>query len=227
MPTSDADRRDWRPIATVDTVILTLDEGSLKVLVHRRQRAPFAGAWALPGGYIRPGEDDSAEEAALRVLRTKAGLPNFYIEQLATYSGPARDPRGWSISVAFLALVPRDLLPDLAEDVSLAAVDGLPDLAFDHGRIVRDAVARLRGKGAYSSLPAALLPESFTLPELQRAYEIVLGDHIDASSFRRKVLDLDMIEETGEAQAGVSKRPAKLYRLTGAARTFNRTLGAA
>jgi len=122
--------------------------------------------------------------------------------------------------------VPR---PSLAfsedEDARLIPVDGATDLAFDHAAIVADAVARLRGKGAYSTLPASLLAATFTLGDMQEAYEVVLADRIDPSSFRRKVLELGILEDTGDEQKGGRKRPAKLYRLRQPVATFDRTLG--
>jgi len=218
-----------RPIATVDAVILTLSEGKLQVLLHRRPQAPFAGAWALPGGFIREAEDADTEAAIGRVLHEKAGATGFWVEQLATFSGPVRDPRGWSISVAYMALVPRDRLPVETESVRLYDVDALPPLAFDHGRIVTAGLSRLRGKGAYSTLPATLLGETFTLRELQDAYEVVLGQTLDDSSFRRKVSELRLIEEVpgAERRSAAGGRPSKLFRLAEGPRTFDRTLGAA
>lgn len=229
MPETEAvSLRDERPICTVDAVVLTIEDGQLKVLLHRRPREPYDGVWALPGGWIHTDEDVDAQGAMQRILRDKAGLPGFYLEQLQTYSGPTRDPRGWSVSVAHLALLPRgDLKLEDRPDVALSDVAALPPLAFDHGAIIADGVARLRGKGAYSSLPATLLPEEFTLGELQRTYEIVLGEAVDTSSFRRRLERLDILEETGGMSKSGSKRPAKLYRLTGPARTFNWTLGSA
>ena len=213
-------------IATVDAVILTIEDGRLKVLLHRRPRKPYRGAWALPGGFIRPLEDADADSAIRRVLADKVGTSGFYLEQLATYSGASRDPRGWSLSVTHLALVPR---PSLAfsegEDTLLIPVGDATDLAFDHAAIVADAVARLRGKGGYSTLPASLLGATFTLGDMQEAYEVVLADLIDPSSFRRKVLELGILEDTGDEQKGGRRRPAKLYRLRQAVATFDRTLG--
>ncbi|WP_414896653.1 NUDIX hydrolase [Rhodovulum sp. YEN HP10] len=215
-----------QPVVTVDAVLLTIEEDILKVLLHRRQQDPFAGRWALPGGFVHPDEDRDLPQTVSRILRDKAGLAGVYLEQLRTYAGPDRDPRGWSVSIAYLALVPRDALPEeLDERTSLHPVSGLPDLPFDHGRQIADAAARLRGKGAYSSLPAAFLPESFTLPMLQRTYEIVLGEALDQSSFRRKIADLGFLEETGEKSKAASARPARLYRLTEPVRIFNRSLG--
>lgn len=226
--TPPRNEREYNPICTVDGVLLTIEQECLKVLLHRRPKAPFEGRWALVGGYIHQNEDAGVLEAVQRILRDKAGLPTLYLEQLQTYSGPDRDPRGWSVSVAHLGLVPRAKLklPD-DPNVMLTDVEGLPDLAFDHKQMIDDAVARLRGKGAYSSLPAALLDDLFTLPELLRTYEIVLGTKIDESSFRRKINALEMIEDSGEKRKTGSKRPAALYRLTEPAQTFNRTFAAA
>jgi 8-oxo-dGTP diphosphatase len=214
----------YNPICTVDAVLLTIEGDCLKVLLHRRPKAPYEGRWALVGGYIHRDEDKGVLEAVQRIMRDKAGLPALHLEQLQTYSGPDRDPRGWSVSVAHLGLVPRAQL-DLPDDpnVLLTDVEELPDLAFDHRGIIDDAVARLRGKSAYSTLPASLLDDLFTLPELHRAYEIILGLKLDPSSFRRKALDRGMIEDSGEMRTEGSKRPAKLYRLCAPAQTFDQT----
>lgn len=204
-------------ICTVDLVLLTLQEGRLQVLLLKRDRDPFAGALALPGGYVRTGEDQSCEDAAVRVLQDKAGLQGLYLEQLATFSGPGRDPRGWSVSVAYLAVVDAGTLD--AQDAPVRAahwrpVDRLPALPFDHGHIVSTAVERLRGKSLYSSLPAHLCPEPFTLPELQTVYEAVLGETVNHVSFRRKMSELDCLDAVpGGKRADGAHRPAQLYRL--------------
>ncbi|WP_337268272.1 NUDIX hydrolase [Oryzifoliimicrobium ureilyticus] len=213
-------------ILTVDVVVLTLDEWRLKVLLHQRPNEPFAGAWALPGGFVHLNEDDDTSAAIERVLAHKVGVGGIYMEQLKTYSGMGRDPRGWSLSVAHIALVPRkDLhLPD-SPAVALIDVDDLPELAFDHVEIIKDALGRLRSKGAYSTLPANFLDREFTLSDLQAAYESVLGEKLDTSAFRRKVSDLEFLEKTGETRGGSSKRPARLYRLHDPFRLFDRTLG--
>lgn len=212
-------------IATVDAVILTLEDDALKVLLHRRPREPMQGMLALPGGFIHPDEDQHTDSAMKRILFAKTGVQDIYFEQLATYSGPCRDPRGWSLSVAHLALVPRHLLEVSTDpDIRLVDVDNLPDLAFDHSSILRAALDRLQGKSAYSTLPAAFLPETFTLTQLRQAYEAVLGECLDKVSFRRKMMDLGLIEDTGETSKEGSRRPASLFRLTSGAQTFNRTI---
>lgn len=210
-------------IATVDVVILTIRDGKLCVLLTRRENAPFADALALPGGFIRSGEDVDAEDAAYRVLRTKVGAVGLHIEQLQTFSGPLRDPRGYSLTVAYLALVPDSVVPDGAV---IRPVDEVSDLAFDHDVILAAAVDRLRKKSSYSSAPAALLEESFTLSDLYAAYRAVMGDVPDPSSFRRKVLAVGAIADTGAVRSGGrgKGRNAALYRLPdGAVRTFDIT----
>lgn len=211
-------------IATVDAVVLTMENGQIKALLHKRPEEPFREFWALPGGFIRT-EDASAEAAVARVLRDKAGASGFWVEQLATFSGPDRDPRGWSLSIAYIAVVPLENLPEISETVQLFDVEELPALAFDHARILAEGVRRLRGKGAYSTLPAKLLPPVFTLKELQGAYEAALGHPIEQATFRRKISDLRVLDELrGELRRGEG-RPSQLYTLSADAQTFDRSLG--
>lgn len=201
-------------ICTVDVVLLTLGDDALQVLLLRRDREPFKGVLALPGGYVHAQADQSAHDAAVRVLRDKAGIVSPYLEQLATFSGPGRDPRGWSVSIAYYAVVPPALLQSARSDHVLLPVSKLPSLPFDHHRIVEAAVARLRSKSQYSSLPAHLCGDRFTLPQLQSVYEAVLGEPINKVSFRRKVDELAMVEPiAGEMEIGGAHRPAQLYRL--------------
>lgn len=201
-------------ICTVDVVLLTLSAGELKVLLHQRPQEPFSGAWALPGGYIHAQQDVSAWHAAARVLQDKVGIVSPYLEQLATYSGPERDPRGWSVSIVYFALVSEDLLPADQRGLKLCAVSHLPRLAFDHRDIVDLAVARVRSKSQYSSLPVYLCAEQMTLPQLQAVYEAVLGEPINKVSFRRKIDELGMLEPVeGAQETGQAHRPAQFYRL--------------
>lgn len=200
------------PICTVDVVLLTLQHGALQVALLRRERAPFAGALALPGGYIHTAEDADAQASAARVLREKAGLQSPYLEQLATFSGPVRDPRGWSLAVAYCALVPPELLA--AAPLTQVPVAELPALPFDHRAMVDAAVARVRSKSQYSSMPVHLCAEPFTLPQLQAVYEAVLGEPLNKVSFRRKVEELAMLEAVpGALHSGGAHRPAQLYRV--------------
>jgi ADP-ribose pyrophosphatase YjhB (NUDIX family) len=202
-----------RPIATVDVALFTLHAGALCVLLARREREPYAGQLALPGGFVHVDEDGDTTATAVRVLAQKAGVARPYLEQLYTFSGKVRDPRGWSIAVAYYALVPEVRLTTHAPGAELAPVDRLPALPFDHERIVAAALERLRGKSTYSSLPAYLLPEHFTIQDLHQVYEQVIGVKLDKASFRRKIEDQEIIEPVAGAKRGGAHRPAQLYRL--------------
>jgi 8-oxo-dGTP diphosphatase len=200
-------------ITTVDVVLFTLQDGRLQVVLVRREKDPYERQLALPGGYIHAEEDADSQSAARRVLIDKTGLISPYLEQLFTFSGGARDPRGWSVSITYCALVSIDVL--MSQDntrFSLLPADDLPQLPFDHNRIIDFAMDRLRNKSTYSALPCHLLPKVFTLTELQQTYEKVLGHKLDKSAFRRKINDLDFLEAVDEVRMGVH-RPARLYRI--------------
>lgn len=207
-------------LCTVDVVLLTLQQSRLHVLLLRRERPPFAGALALPGGFVHAQTDVDAQASAARVLRDKVGLQTPpYLEQLATFSGAVRDPRGWSVAVVYCALVPPGVLAPAVGNVTLVAVDALPPLPFDHRQIIDAAVLRVRSKSQYSSLPVHLCAEPFTLPQLHAAYEAVMGEAINKVSFRRKVDELAMLEAVpGALQTGGAHRPAQLYRVRAAYR---------
>lgn len=201
------------PLVTVDAVLLTLRAGVLEIALHRRDRAPFKNAMALPGGVVHVDEDGDTEASVRRVLREKTGFEPRYLEQLQVFSGKDRDPRQWSLSVSYVALVPAAELEAATQaDFRFVSVDALPPLAFDHADIVAAAVARLRGKSSYSTLPFFLLPERFTLTELQHTYEAILQTRLEKSNFRRKMEAWGVLEATGE-QMGGAQRPARLYRL--------------
>ncbi len=211
-----------RPIATVDVALMTLAEDRLAVALTRRVAPPLAGRFALPGTYVRLNEDVDLEASAARVLRDKCGLAGLFVEQLRTYSGATRDARGWSITTAFYALVPRRTFDETGAAMRLVPAEGLVGLPFDHDRIVADGVARLRGKATYTTLPAKLLPDLFSLRELEEVYEAVLGRTIQTANFRRKFADLKaygphagrpFLEPTDEKRGG-RNRPAVLYRAT-------------
>jgi 8-oxo-dGTP diphosphatase len=202
-------------ICTVDVVLLTLQQDTLKVALLKREQEPFKGVLALPGGYIHADEDLDARDAAARVLKEKTGIESPYLEQLASFSGPARDPRGWSVSIAYYALVASEAI-ESAGDVRtrLISVDKDVALPFDHRQIIDTAVARLRSKSQYSSLPCHLAGETFTLPQLQHIYETLIGEPLNKVSFRRKVDEMGMLEPlTGKFEAAGAHRPAQLYRL--------------
>ena len=215
------------PKVMVDIVLFTVAGGRLHVALACREdrNEPFAGRDALVGGFIHVDEDDDARAAAARILLAKTGLADVYIEQLQTFSGRHRDPRGWSVSIAYMALVPlARLLEAGREEVTLRPAEEVSGLPFDHDDILRTALQRLRGKGAYSTLPARLLDSAFTLAAMQQVYEQVMGTRIDASSFRRKVAELDLIEETGEMESGERRRPGRLFRLKRGVTTFDRKI---
>lgn len=201
-----------RILLTVDVVILTIRNDDLQVLLVRRGTAPFKGQWALPGGLLQP--EESLEEGARRTLCEKTGVHNVHLEQLYTFDGLNRDPRGRVVTVSYYAIVPAPLAVQAGHntaDVCWRSMRDLPEMAFDHADIVRYAVQRLRYKLEYTAVGFQLLPECFTLSQLQRAYEIVLGESLDKRNFRRRVLQADVIEPTGEVLFGEG-RPARLYR---------------
>jgi hypothetical protein len=203
-----------RPIATVDVALFTIHSEALAVAVALRDRAPFKGVPALIGGYVHVDEDIDLDATARRVLLEKTGVQVPYLEQLGTFSGADRDPRGWSLSVAYYALVPESVLQSYPDTgLVLTPVEEIPDLGFDHKRIVATAVGRLRSKGSYSSLPAFLLPETFSLSELKRAYEQVTGATLETSSFRKKIFDQKIIEPVAGSLRRGQFRPTQLYRL--------------
>ena len=201
------------PIVTVDVVIFTLREGRLQVLLVRRRRPPWEGMWAIPGGRI--GGDEDLEAAALRTLEEETGLCEVYLEQLYTFGEPDRDARGRVITVSYFAVVPAShVVPWAAEEAARVRwwpVGELPPLAFDHGQILDYALVRLRYKLEYTAVGFELLPDEFTLTELQNAYEIVLGEELDKRNFRRKILGAGVIEASGSFRVGEG-RPARLYR---------------
>lgn len=213
-------RRFERPLVTVDLVIFSLTQDGLAVLLVKRPETadePFPGRWAVPGGFVDVSRDATLEDCALRKLREKTGVAAPYLEQLGSWGGARRDPRGWSCTHAYFALIAP---PDAATMATGSATsEWVPvdaalhrRLAFDHGEIVAAAVERLRAKVEYTSLPAFLLPEPFTLPQLQRTYETVLDRPLDKSAFRKRMLDAGYLEEAGMIPSDQG-RPAIGYRV--------------
>lgn len=201
---------------TVDLTILTVREGTLCVLLVRRGVPPFAGRWALPGGYVLPDED--LLTAAQRELREETSLHDLHLEQLATYGSPGRDPRGRTVTVAHLALTSGLGTPTAGTDAAAAqwwpVADALrEELAFDHDEILRDGIERARAKLEYSSLGATFCPPEFTISQLREVYEAVWGERLDPRNFHRKVTKTPgFLEETGRTSSAEPGRPAKLYR---------------
>jgi len=203
-----------RPAVTVDIILFILRESKLQVLLVQRAQPPFENAWALPGGFVQM--DESLEQAAARELEEETGVNQSYLEQLYTYGEPERDPRGRVITVAYYALLPRDAPVRKeggsdARQAALFAADSLPELAFDHAEIIAYAIRRLRYKLEYSAVGFELLPEEFTLSEIQQTYEKILGEQLDKRNFRRRIQQAGVIEETDHMRTGEG-RPARLYR---------------
>lgn len=202
------------PTLTVDTVVFRVrDFETLEVLLIKRAHEPFAGKWALPGGYCAEGE--TTREAMERILTQKTGvavkrLP--YIEQLYTFDTVARDPRGHAVSVCYMALG-HDISfrkTDTAETPTWHTATNLPKLAFDHKNIVAYARKRLQSKLQYTNAAFSLLPKQFTLSQLRGVYETVLEKKLDKRNFRKKILQIGLIKDTGKKQIG-AHRPARLY----------------
>jgi 8-oxo-dGTP diphosphatase len=214
-----------QPIVTVDIVLLTLMEDELCAALLRRARPPHAGEWTLPGGFVHTDTDEDALAAASRILRTKAGIESPYLEQLQTFSGRHRDGRGWSVSIAYYALVPHQTLRQAVSPESTPVSDGSPalrwrpvdsirSLPFDHREILRTAVDRVRSKTLYTSLPVHLMPPTFTLSELQSVYEALLRTELDKRGFRRRIEELDVVEPASHPPiTRGAHRPAQLYRV--------------
>jgi 8-oxo-dGTP diphosphatase len=225
------------PSVTVDVALLTAARGRLHAVLVRRPEHPERGRWSLPGGFVRM--DESLNRAAVRVLREKAGLDGVFLEQLYTFGEPERDPRTRVITVAYYALVDEAALklPAGADgEVRRAALhvpwagerggpaeardaDGRPlPLAFDHADILGLVVKRLRGKLGYAPIGFELLPEEFTLHQLQAVHETILGRRLNKDSFRRSMLDSRLLAATGRREAYVGHRPAEFYRFAGRAK---------
>ena len=197
---------------TVDIVIFTIQEGVLKVLLIKRRIPPFVGQTAIPGGFVL--EDEDLDQAALRELGEETGVSDVYLEQLYSFGKPDRDPRGRVITVAYFALISPDRQLTAGSDAAAAAwyaVDQLPPLAFDHATILNYALERLRNKLEYTTVGFQLLPQKFTLTELQEVYEAILGKKLDKRNFRRKMSVLGILKPLREHRRG-GQRPAQLYR---------------
>ncbi|MDX1480056.1 MAG: NUDIX domain-containing protein [Woeseiaceae bacterium] len=203
------------PAVSVDIAIFTIRSDELNVLLIKRAGEPFRGEWALPGGFVEI--DEALEDAAARELMEETGVESSYLEQLYTFGAPDRDPRERVISVAYFALIPSDQIElraaSDAEGVGWFAVDGVPDLAFDHDNILETALARLRAKLDYSTIAFQLMPGEFTMPELRHVYEVISRTPIDKRNFAKRIHALGVIEFTGRERRVGAHRPARLYRL--------------
>lgn len=219
-----------RPAVTVDLVLMSIIDGAPAILLMRRDRDSAGARWALPGGFVHI--DEAVDATAERILREKANMSGAYIEQLYTFGGVDRDPRLRVITVAYFSLLPverfapalkgRDDLTlvsvnvpwpgEIGGPVLVAGPDGDMALAFDHADILATAILRLRGKLDYSPVGFALLPELFTLRQLQDVHEAILGVKLNKPAFRRRMLDRGWLEATGLRETGSSYRPAELFR---------------
>ncbi len=207
------------PLTTVDMTIFTIRDQQLHVLLVKRAQHPAKGKWALPGGFIDLNRDKTLDDTARRKLKEKTGIDTPYLEQVETVGSSERDPRGWSVTVVYLALI-------VSEDIELTANESSEQvlwvpiekaitdykLAFDHSDLLNVSHARLKNKVQYTSLPVNLLSQEFTLTELQKTFEMILGSKVEKKSFRRRIAEADILEETGNIRTG-SNRPAKLYRV--------------
>lgn len=218
------------PLLTVDSVLFTVENQSLKVLLLKRNQHPYKGLWSLPGGFINIENDATTEKTALRKITEKTKVVPPYLEQLETFSSSDRDPRGWSATVAYFALIAyQDTETTLANDTQWASLDELSKyqpLAFDHQKIINVALERLRQKSLYSMLPIFCLPKEFTLSEYHQLMEIILDKMIQKKSLYRRFEASNMFEETGKTVA-TGARAAMLYRLKENVKliNFERNLG--
>jgi len=202
---------------TVDIVLFTVKSGSLQVLLVKRGVPPFEGQHAIPGGFIK--DDESIADAAIRELYEETGVRNVFLEQLYTFGDPRRDPRGRIITVSYYALIASDELSLMAgadaAEANWFPVNDLPSLAFDHKAILDYALQRLRNKLEYTTVGFQLLPQKFTLSELQTVYEVILGRKLDKRNFRRKISLLGILKPLREWQA-TGRKPAQLFQFSAA-----------
>jgi 8-oxo-dGTP diphosphatase len=203
------------PAVTTDVVVFTILDGRLNTLLVKRANPPHQGQWALPGGFLDIDED--LDTCAARELEEETGISGLFLEQLYTFGATHRDPRERVISVTYYALVPQNTLatPRAASDaaeVGWFPFEALPRLAFDHAAIIAMAHRRLVAKLDYSSIALQFMPTAFTLSELQRVYEVLLNQALDKRNFRKRILALDLIEETGRQRRNGKHRPAREYR---------------
>lgn len=203
---------------TVDCVILSFHEGELKILLTERNEYPYKDWWALPGYFVDKGEE--MEDAVKRIAYEHTGLKDIYLDQMAAFAGVKRHPEGRILTVAYLALVRYDDVKNKIKPVTSYmrqakwySVNRIPDLAFDHAQILELSLQKLKKNVDYSFVPYELLPEKFTLTQLQQIYEALLGVELDKRNFRKKINNLGFLKELNEFQTGVSYRAARLYKV--------------
>jgi len=203
-----------KPSVTTDIIIFTIQDDNLKILLVKRDIRPFKNQWALPGGFVRINE--SLEQTAKRELEEETGVKDVYLEQLYTFGNPKRDPRGRIISIAYIALINSENIKLKATtDVSDAqwfSIEKIPELAFDHNKILDYSLRRLKWKFEYTPVAFSLLPGKFTISQIQKIYEIVFNKKFDKRNFAKKILYLNILKEEG-INKNVSHRPPMLYSL--------------
>ena len=203
-------------VFSIDCVILGFDEGELKVLLIERNAEPFKDWWALPGYFVK--EDEGLDEGAARILYELTGLRDILIEQFHTFGDIGRHPQGRVITIAYYAIIRLDGQNDVRPVSSYARkafwhpVNDLPKLAFDHSEIFEKSIEKIRRRISYQPIAFELLPEKFTLSQLQHVYEVIMNKKLDKRNFRKKMLNYDILKELDEKQRGVSYRAAKLYK---------------
>jgi len=203
-------------IAAVDAVVFGIDAGELKILLRtvETETNTYKGLSCVPGGVMRATEN--AEDTLKRILKDKAGLDSVYTEQLYTFTDINRDTRSRAVAIAYLGLVTPEVIKKYTfEKAAWVPVSSIPELAYDHGAMYTMAHKRLASKLLYTTIARTLLPKLFTLSELQAVYEIICGEVFDKRNFRKKILALDIIADSGEVQSGVANRPAALYSFVG------------
>lgn len=203
------------PLVAVDTVVFRITNEGLSVLLIQIGSGIYKDKWAVPGGLVRVNE--SLDDAAIRVLNEKAHLTHVYLEQLYTFGDVDRDKRGRSISVSYFALLPstEELNVEIQtyyKDIKWFLLNNLPELAFDHKKIIETALQRLRDKLSYTNIVYSLLPKEFALTQLQSVYETILGKKLDKRNFRKKMLALGIVEPLDKRETNVVHRPAVLYK---------------
>lgn len=201
-------------LLTVDCAIFRVADNRLQLLLIKREKAPYAGKWSLPGGIIRA--DETAEQCAERILEEKTGIKGMFLEQLYTFSALKRDPRGRVVSVSYFALVRPDQFAVIAgrdtSEIAWKNIGQLPALGFDHNEIADVALTRLQAKVRYQPIGFESLAQTFTLTQLQNLYETILGYAIDKRNFRKKILGMGLLDATGKKEVNVKRRAAGLYR---------------
>lgn len=203
-----------RLLVAIDCIIFGFDGEEIKLLLIKRNFEPEKGKWSLMGGFVK--EEEDLEVGAERILYELTGLDNIYVEHLQTYGKVNRDPVERTISVVFFALInihAHDQESVRAHNAQWISLKNVPQLIFDHDRMVENALERLRYKAALHPIGFELLPEKFTIPQLQKLYEAIYDMRLDRRNFSRKILSTGLLIDTGEKNENSATKKAILYRL--------------